>query len=124
LANLQAGHLNSMLNPLIYSRFSRDFRKAFKQILTCERERPTKKAIKSPLHFLFEILGSMLHIQVPAEHSSGSTKLHGDDRTATAACASAASIGNLSSGGPSREFQPGGMTAAQAGGGGKQRFST
>ncbi|WKY17253.1 hypothetical protein Q1695_001678 [Nippostrongylus brasiliensis] len=29
-----AGHLNSMLNPLIYSRFSRDFRRAFKQILT------------------------------------------------------------------------------------------
>ncbi|GMR63051.1 hypothetical protein PMAYCL1PPCAC_33246, partial [Pristionchus mayeri] len=34
-----AGHLNSMLNPLIYSRFSRDFRRAFKQLLTCQRER-------------------------------------------------------------------------------------
>uniref|UniRef100_A0A1I8C008 G_PROTEIN_RECEP_F1_2 domain-containing protein n=1 Tax=Meloidogyne hapla TaxID=6305 RepID=A0A1I8C008_MELHA len=57
-----AGHLNSMLNPLIYSRFSRDFRKAFKQILTCERERPTKKAIKSPLNIVLAQLNSMAMI--------------------------------------------------------------
>uniref|UniRef100_A0A914GSG5 G-protein coupled receptors family 1 profile domain-containing protein n=1 Tax=Globodera rostochiensis TaxID=31243 RepID=A0A914GSG5_GLORO len=60
-----AGHLNSMLNPLIYSRFSRDFRKAFKQILTCERERPTKKAIKSPLNIVLAQLTSMAQIPPP-----------------------------------------------------------
>ncbi|KAK0397011.1 hypothetical protein QR680_001941 [Steinernema hermaphroditum] len=54
-----AGHLNSMLNPLIYSRFSRDFRRAFKQILTCQRERPTKKAIKTPLSLVFAQLVSI-----------------------------------------------------------------
>ncbi|KJH42354.1 hypothetical protein DICVIV_11665 [Dictyocaulus viviparus] len=47
-----AGHLNSMLNPLIYSRFSRDFRRAFKQILTCQREQKTKMAFKTPLSLL------------------------------------------------------------------------
>uniref|UniRef100_A0A7E4V8R7 G_PROTEIN_RECEP_F1_2 domain-containing protein n=1 Tax=Panagrellus redivivus TaxID=6233 RepID=A0A7E4V8R7_PANRE len=54
-----AGHLNSMLNPLIYSRFSRDFRRAFKQILTCQRERPMKKAIKTPLNIVFAQLVSI-----------------------------------------------------------------
>ncbi|TMS36596.1 hypothetical protein L596_003727 [Steinernema carpocapsae] len=54
-----AGHLNSMLNPLIYSRFSRDFRRAFKQILTCQRERPMKKAIKTPLSLVFAQLVSI-----------------------------------------------------------------
>uniref|UniRef100_A0A0K0E4K4 G_PROTEIN_RECEP_F1_2 domain-containing protein n=1 Tax=Strongyloides stercoralis TaxID=6248 RepID=A0A0K0E4K4_STRER len=48
-----AGHLNSMLNPLIYSRFSRDFRKAFKQILICQKEKPPKSVIKSPLTIMF-----------------------------------------------------------------------
>uniref|UniRef100_A0A0N4ZW99 G_PROTEIN_RECEP_F1_2 domain-containing protein n=1 Tax=Parastrongyloides trichosuri TaxID=131310 RepID=A0A0N4ZW99_PARTI len=48
-----AGHLNSMLNPLIYSRFSRDFRKAFKQILICQKEKPARSAIKSPLTIMF-----------------------------------------------------------------------
>ncbi|KAL3073188.1 hypothetical protein niasHT_035464 [Heterodera trifolii] len=62
-----AGHLNSMLNPLIYSRFSRDFRKAFKQILTCERERPTKKAIKSPLNIVLAQLTSMAQIPPPTK---------------------------------------------------------
>ncbi|PIO58501.1 hypothetical protein TELCIR_20063, partial [Teladorsagia circumcincta] len=48
-----AGHLNSMLNPLIYSRFSRDFRRAFKQILTCQREQKVKTAFKTPLSLVF-----------------------------------------------------------------------
>uniref|UniRef100_A0AC35U6E8 G_PROTEIN_RECEP_F1_2 domain-containing protein n=1 Tax=Rhabditophanes sp. KR3021 TaxID=114890 RepID=A0AC35U6E8_9BILA len=48
-----AGHLNSMLNPLIYSRFSRDFRKAFKQILICQKEKPVRSAIKTPLTIMF-----------------------------------------------------------------------
>uniref|UniRef100_A0A0K0EX74 Dopamine receptor 4 (inferred by orthology to a C. elegans protein) n=1 Tax=Strongyloides venezuelensis TaxID=75913 RepID=A0A0K0EX74_STRVS len=48
-----AGHLNSMLNPLIYSRFSRDFRKAFKQILICQKEKPSRSVIKSPLTIMF-----------------------------------------------------------------------
>ncbi|CEF60245.1 Dopamine receptor 2 [Strongyloides ratti] len=48
-----AGHLNSMLNPLIYSRFSRDFRKAFKQILICQKEKPPRSVIKSPLTIMF-----------------------------------------------------------------------
>ncbi|CAJ0575101.1 unnamed protein product, partial [Mesorhabditis spiculigera] len=54
-----AGHLNSMLNPLIYSRFSRDFRRAFKQILTCHRERKTKAAIRTPLSLVFTQLISI-----------------------------------------------------------------
>ncbi|KAF8355048.1 dop-4, partial [Pristionchus pacificus] len=54
-----AGHLNSMLNPLIYSRFSRDFRRAFKQLLTCQRERKVKKAIKTPLSLVFTQLVSI-----------------------------------------------------------------
>lgn len=48
-----------MLNPLIYSRFSRDFQKAFKQILTCEQERSTKKAIKTPLNLVLAQLASI-----------------------------------------------------------------
>lgn len=68
-----AGHLNSMLNPLIYSRFSRDFRKAFKQILTCERERPTKKAIKSPLNIVLAQLNSMAMIAPPPIDSNTKT---------------------------------------------------
>ncbi|KAH7705452.1 CBN-DOP-4 protein [Aphelenchoides avenae] len=48
-----AGHLNSMLNPLIYSRFSRDFRKAFKQILTCQRDRKRGEGIRTPLNMVF-----------------------------------------------------------------------
>ncbi|KAE9553710.1 hypothetical protein FO519_003065 [Halicephalobus sp. NKZ332] len=64
-----AGHLNSMLNPLIYSRFSRDFRRAFKQILTCQRERPMKKAIKTPLNIVFAQLVSITQFweQPPGE---------------------------------------------------------
>lgn len=54
-----AGHLNSMLNPLIYSRFSRDFRRAFKQLLTCQRERRVKAAIKTPLSLVFAQLISI-----------------------------------------------------------------
>ncbi|GMT35775.1 hypothetical protein PFISCL1PPCAC_27072, partial [Pristionchus fissidentatus] len=54
-----AGHLNSMLNPLIYSRFSRDFRRAFKQLLTCQRERKVKKAIRTPLSLVFTQLVSI-----------------------------------------------------------------
>lgn len=42
-----------MLNPLIYSRFSRDFRKAFKQILTCQRDRNRNKGIRTPLNMVF-----------------------------------------------------------------------
>lgn len=57
-----AGHINSMLNPLIYSRFSRDFRKAFKQILTCQREKPTRKAIKTPLNIVFAQLVSITQL--------------------------------------------------------------
>uniref|UniRef100_A0A914S157 G-protein coupled receptors family 1 profile domain-containing protein n=1 Tax=Parascaris equorum TaxID=6256 RepID=A0A914S157_PAREQ len=53
-----AGHLNSMLNPFIYSRFSREFRRAFKQILTCERERRIKTAIRTPLGIVFAQLVS------------------------------------------------------------------
>ncbi|KAI6235488.1 G-PROTEIN-RECEP-F1-2 domain-containing protein [Aphelenchoides besseyi] len=53
------GHINSLINPLIYSRFSRDFRKAFKQILTCQREKPTRKAIKTPLNIVFAQLVSI-----------------------------------------------------------------
>ncbi|EPB80580.1 7 transmembrane receptor [Ancylostoma ceylanicum] len=54
-----AGHLNSMLNPLIYSRFSRDFRRAFKQILTCQREQKVKTAFKTPLSLVFTQLISV-----------------------------------------------------------------
>ncbi|KHJ93646.1 7 transmembrane receptor [Oesophagostomum dentatum] len=54
-----AGYLNSMLNPLIYSRFSRDFRRAFKQILTCQRERKVKTAFKTPLSLVFTQLISV-----------------------------------------------------------------
>lgn len=54
-----AGHLNSMLNPFIYSRFSRDFRRAFKQILTCQREQKTKTAFKTPLSLVFTQLISV-----------------------------------------------------------------
>ncbi|CAJ0609148.1 unnamed protein product [Cylicocyclus nassatus] len=54
-----AGYLNSMLNPLIYSRFSRDFRRAFKQILTCQRERKVKTAFKTPLALVFTQLISV-----------------------------------------------------------------
>ncbi|CAD6187121.1 unnamed protein product [Caenorhabditis auriculariae] len=54
-----AGHLNSMLNPLIYSRFSRDFRRAFKQILTCQRQRKVKTAFKTPLSLVFTQLISV-----------------------------------------------------------------
>jgi hypothetical protein len=69
-----------MLNPLIYSRFSRDFRKAFKQILTCERERPTKKAIKyGPLQFLVQILGTMFQIAPASDVKS--IELHDNDGT-------------------------------------------
>lgn len=58
-----------MLNPLIYSRFSRDFRRAFKQILTCQRERPMKKAIKTPLNIVFAQLVSITQFweQPPGE---------------------------------------------------------
>lgn len=55
-----------MLNPLIYSRFSRDFRKAFKQILTCERERLTKKAIKTPLNLVLAQLASITQYPPPS----------------------------------------------------------
>uniref|UniRef100_A0AC34QGS1 G-protein coupled receptors family 1 profile domain-containing protein n=1 Tax=Panagrolaimus sp. JU765 TaxID=591449 RepID=A0AC34QGS1_9BILA len=67
-----AGHINSMLNPLIYSRFSRDFRRAFKQILTCQRERPMKKAIKTPLNIVFAQLVSITQFweQPPGETST------------------------------------------------------
>jgi hypothetical protein len=111
-----AGHLNSMLNPLIYSRFSRDFRKAFKQILTCERERPTKKAIKSPLHFLFQFMESMfVHlVQEPAQYSAGSAEQHGADRAATTVGCSSPQQQD------SREF--GGLTQTQRQQ--LQRFST
>ncbi len=47
--------MNSMLNPLIYSRFSRDFRRAFKQILTCQtasEERSTKRAMNASLNIV------------------------------------------------------------------------
>ncbi|CAL2052772.1 unnamed protein product [Caenorhabditis brenneri] len=54
-----AGHLNSMLNPLIYSRFSRDFRRAFKQILTCQRQQKVKTAFKTPLSLVFTQLISV-----------------------------------------------------------------
>ncbi|CAB3401099.1 unnamed protein product [Caenorhabditis bovis] len=54
-----AGHLNSMLNPFIYSRFSRDFRRAFKQILTCQRQRKVKTAFKTPLSLVFTQLISV-----------------------------------------------------------------
>ncbi|VDM39078.1 unnamed protein product [Toxocara canis] len=57
-----AGHLNSMLNPLIYSRFSREFRRAFKQILTCERERRIKTAIRTPLGIVFAQLVSITQL--------------------------------------------------------------
>ncbi|CAD5215104.1 unnamed protein product [Bursaphelenchus okinawaensis] len=57
-----AGPINSMLNPLIYSRFSRDFRKAFKQILTCQREKPTRKSIKTPLNIVFAQLVSITQL--------------------------------------------------------------
>jgi len=49
-----AGHLNSMLNPLIYSRFSRDFRKA-------------RKAIKTPLNIVFAQLVSITQLWEPPE---------------------------------------------------------
>ncbi|CAI5456783.1 unnamed protein product [Caenorhabditis angaria] len=54
-----AGHLNSMLNPFIYSRFSRDFRRAFKQILTCQRQRKVRTAFKTPLSLVFTQLISV-----------------------------------------------------------------
>lgn len=57
-----AGHLNSMLNPFIYSRFSREFRRAFKQILTCERERRIKTAIRTPLGIVFAQLVSVTQL--------------------------------------------------------------
>lgn len=48
-----------MLNPLIYSRFSRDFRRAFKQILTCQRQQKVKTAFKTPLSLVFTQLISV-----------------------------------------------------------------
>jgi hypothetical protein len=48
-----------MLNPLIYSRFSRDFRRAFKQILTCQRRRKVKTAFQTPLSLVFTQLISV-----------------------------------------------------------------
>ncbi|KAI6240980.1 G-PROTEIN-RECEP-F1-2 domain-containing protein [Aphelenchoides fujianensis] len=63
------GHLNSMWNPLIYSRFSRDFRKAFTSILTCQRSKPTQKAIKTPLNIVFAQLVSITQLgQQPPPH--------------------------------------------------------
>lgn len=56
-----AGHLNSMMNPFIYSQFSREFRKAFKQILTCERERKT--IMKSPLNMMIYQLAAISRIE-------------------------------------------------------------
>uniref|UniRef100_A0AC34FKN8 G-protein coupled receptors family 1 profile domain-containing protein n=1 Tax=Panagrolaimus sp. ES5 TaxID=591445 RepID=A0AC34FKN8_9BILA len=75
-----AGHLNSMLNPLIYSRFSRDFRRAFKQILTCQRERPMKKAIKTPLNIVFAQLVSITTLWEQPQN--------GDCQTSTGAASS------------------------------------
>lgn len=51
-----------MLNPLIYSQFSRDFRKAFKQILTCQHKRNTRKAIRTPLNLMLAQLASITQI--------------------------------------------------------------
>ncbi|KAK5983006.1 Dopamine receptor 4, partial [Trichostrongylus colubriformis] len=62
-----AGHLNSMLNPLIYSRFSRDFRRAFKQILTCQREQKVKTAFKTPLSLVFTQLISVTQMWDPPQ---------------------------------------------------------
>ncbi|VDK17524.1 unnamed protein product, partial [Anisakis simplex] len=68
-----AGHLNSMLNPFIYSRFSREFRRAFKQILTCQRARKThiKSAIRTPLSIVFAQLISITQFwEQPTNRSS------------------------------------------------------
>lgn len=65
-----AGHLNSMLNPLIYSRFSRDFRRAFKQILTCQRERKVKTAFKTPLSLVFTQLISVTQMWDQSQNTS------------------------------------------------------
>ncbi|KAK6032882.1 7 transmembrane receptor, partial [Ostertagia ostertagi] len=64
-----AGHLNSMLNPLIYSRFSRDFRRAFKQILTCQREQKVKTAFKTPLSLVFTQLISVTQMWDPPQNT-------------------------------------------------------
>ncbi|KAE9413794.1 hypothetical protein Angca_007017, partial [Angiostrongylus cantonensis] len=65
-----AGHLNSMLNPFIYSRFSRDFRRAFKQILTCQREQKTKTAFKTPLSLVFTQLISVTQMWDQTQNTS------------------------------------------------------
>uniref|UniRef100_F1LDV9 Dopamine receptor 4 n=1 Tax=Ascaris suum TaxID=6253 RepID=F1LDV9_ASCSU len=71
-----AGHLNSMLNPFIYSRFSREFRRAFKQILTCERERRIKTAIRTPLGIVFAQLVSVTQLwEQPNECTSSAPPL-------------------------------------------------
>ncbi|KAI6177189.1 G-PROTEIN-RECEP-F1-2 domain-containing protein [Aphelenchoides bicaudatus] len=69
-----AGHLNSLLNPLIYSRFSREFRRAFKQILTCHREK--QKTIKTPLNLMFQQLVSISNVwpPIPQQEPSASPK--------------------------------------------------
>lgn len=53
------GRANSALNPLIYSRFSKEFRRAFKQLLNCNSQvsrvrrslgnRTVKRAVKEPM---------------------------------------------------------------------------
>ncbi|CAO4382931.1 unnamed protein product [Caenorhabditis nigoni] len=65
-----AGHLNSMLNPLIYSRFSRDFRRAFKQILTCQRQQKVKTAFKTPLSLVFTQLISVTQMWEQPQNTS------------------------------------------------------
>ncbi|CAI4223933.1 unnamed protein product [Auanema sp. JU1783] len=66
-----AGHLNSMLNPLIYSRFSRDFRKAFKQILTCQSEPKLKSGIQTPLALVFNQLITVTQMGEQVQLQSG-----------------------------------------------------
>ncbi|VDN35762.1 unnamed protein product [Gongylonema pulchrum] len=56
-----AGHLNSLLNPIIYPRFSREFRRAFKQILTCKRKRSIRSAMKTTFDLVFAQLVAILH---------------------------------------------------------------
>uniref|UniRef100_A0A914VS67 G-protein coupled receptors family 1 profile domain-containing protein n=1 Tax=Plectus sambesii TaxID=2011161 RepID=A0A914VS67_9BILA len=57
------GHVNSMLNPLIYSRFSREFRRAFTQILTCTNDQRMNPAMNSPFNLVFAQLMSITHVR-------------------------------------------------------------
>ena len=54
------GHLNSCLNPLIYSRFSREFRRAFHEIL-CRRKR--RNAMKQGLSSALQVLDVGVYIK-------------------------------------------------------------